>query len=921
MKLTRRLLVILVLAVAAALIALVPATALADDVDYTAPGCTVSRDGRHHPGQGDSHTLADCTHPRYDWMYCAWCGELYSVITEPALGHDWVYQSSSAATCEDDGVTIYKCSRCGETYRRTTPALGHDWDEGVVQSGGGGTYLHTTETLFTCKRDPSHTKVVSSDGSETFFSGVTAPAEDDNPLYIVEQPVGGNASHGGTSGTQLKVVVGGGTKPYSYQWYYRSTFIRGGLGTVLEEVGSKTDSAGKVFSGKGGRFSDAFQQLTTDDEFGRGSLVTNPSRKPMPSFVPGTTVELTTSKAIPGATDSIYEATRGNCTYWCVITDELGRTITTDKVQVGYGLFIMTEPSNANTYGPGGKREVVRLVVQAAGGTGTYTYQWYDASGTPVTGATNAVLTTSNTGIYYCVVSDGADEVRSWSARVSYVEPLSLSMTPDTSIEGDDPTMEVTAGIIGGEGPYTFVWQFDGEPFAYDTPDVSVDSDIQAISSVTATEFGRYRVTVTDGWGQSISEYTDVIRRTLTITQQPEGGTLNTRGRLQVTIAVGDGVKPYTYVLLKDGKEYERDTGKGASFTKTIYESGEYAIQVIDSVGGTATSDTFTVLPNDFTFASYPEGTVEVSYAGDEVKLAAEVQGGTAPYIFQWKRFDESNGTILWESDPYVTTNPTTELKTSTLGTYRLFVTDAYGQELIGDGCVVAYAGSKPFITVHPGSVESPYVTEMQFQLECKAFTGTGDAVSYTWESLNFSTFDWEDRTQEVVSQGGKMWAISSELWVCKVTNTVTGESTYSKTARIVMGLECTDVHQVEGTGYIEFTLRGGNLAVADFLLIEDKYGWASAGSYEYPASGTDASSLASLFGSVTFADCAEIVQMVDTSNNPGETPVITYRLGPLDRTWTAAGADGQGISGPYRYIIRVEDALGKSVCMWVEMN
>ena len=58
--------------------------------------------------------------------HCSVCGE---IIKEqeiiPKLGHDYNISSTTPATCTTDGIIIYTCSTCGDTYSETIPVTGH----------------------------------------------------------------------------------------------------------------------------------------------------------------------------------------------------------------------------------------------------------------------------------------------------------------------------------------------------------------------------------------------------------------------------------------------------------------------------------------------------------------------------------------------------------------------------------------------------------------------------------------------------------------------------------------------------------------------------------------------------------------------------------------------------------------------------
>lgn len=84
-------------------------------------------------------------------MYtCTLCGDKqYEDI--PTLSHSHSYtESVVAATCTEGGYTLHKCS-CGDSYKDSyTRALGHDWDSGVVTSSPD--YGKDGLKLYTCSR-------------------------------------------------------------------------------------------------------------------------------------------------------------------------------------------------------------------------------------------------------------------------------------------------------------------------------------------------------------------------------------------------------------------------------------------------------------------------------------------------------------------------------------------------------------------------------------------------------------------------------------------------------------------------------------------------------------------------------------------------------------------------------------------------
>ena len=86
----------------------------------------------------ESFVDATCTEPAKAGQVCKVCGATNGDMTvvegSEALGHDWVLDTDAegyvAATCEEGGHNVYKCSRCDETMEEDVEALGHQWDDG-----------------------------------------------------------------------------------------------------------------------------------------------------------------------------------------------------------------------------------------------------------------------------------------------------------------------------------------------------------------------------------------------------------------------------------------------------------------------------------------------------------------------------------------------------------------------------------------------------------------------------------------------------------------------------------------------------------------------------------------------------------------------------------------------------------------------
>lgn len=126
----------------------------------------------------DTTTPATCTEKEVvTYTATATIGDKNYTSTKDVIGeidpnnHDWVLTGKTDATCEDNEVEHYECSRCPETKNETVEgtATGHNWDtENATftwtKTEDGSSYTATATR--TCKNDTKHTETVNAVISE-----------------------------------------------------------------------------------------------------------------------------------------------------------------------------------------------------------------------------------------------------------------------------------------------------------------------------------------------------------------------------------------------------------------------------------------------------------------------------------------------------------------------------------------------------------------------------------------------------------------------------------------------------------------------------------------------------------------------------------------------------------------------------------
>ena len=98
-------------------------------------------------GHNDIVTVVEptCTADGYTEHKCKDCGRVVRSDVTKALGHDYDSKITTKASCTEDGVLTYICTRCDESYTEKIPATGHKYNDVVIEAScdKGGYTLHT----------------------------------------------------------------------------------------------------------------------------------------------------------------------------------------------------------------------------------------------------------------------------------------------------------------------------------------------------------------------------------------------------------------------------------------------------------------------------------------------------------------------------------------------------------------------------------------------------------------------------------------------------------------------------------------------------------------------------------------------------------------------------------------------------------
>ncbi len=432
-----------------------------------------------------------------------------------------------------------------------------------------------------------------------------------------------HVSCGGMSDGSITANPGGGTSPYSYQW-----FDSGGnpLGTGQTESGLDPG--------------DYYVEVTDDNnctETSNTVTITEPAvltvdRDTVNASCGGDCDGMAIAEVSGGTTPYNYIWIRSSgdtlsqstdtasslCadTYAITVIDDNGCQQGPDSIEVSEPPVL--DPSLATTGVSCNGNCDGTASLSVNGGTPGYNYNWYGAgSGTSVSNLCGGVDSVTITDSKAC------------DSTIVYTidEPntLTLSVNPtDPSCSGQCDG-SATTNVSGGTTPYSYQW-YDGggNPIANDTN-----------ATVNGYCDGNYSVEVVDSSGCSNSQSFTLNAPTvvnLTVDSAHEsscGGICDGEAFITAT----GGTTPYSY------QWYDATNGNPISFTMEDPDSlcsGDYYAEVTDDNGCNAFTDTVSVA-NTVTVTPYvSKSDISCNGACDGMALTDSVKGGDGPYEYYW---------------------------------------------------------------------------------------------------------------------------------------------------------------------------------------------------------------------------------------------------------------------------------------------
>lgn len=145
-------------------------------MDYCeANGYTFSPLGCLHRIFRDEGDAPTCTEGSVVSRYCARCGKYIGEVSLPAAGHKYEETVITKPSCTESGMSVYKCSACGDEYTSEKEPLGHDFE---TVSYNEPTCCESGSAVYRCKRcNEEKQEIIPALGTVHYVKGtVTDPA-------------------------------------------------------------------------------------------------------------------------------------------------------------------------------------------------------------------------------------------------------------------------------------------------------------------------------------------------------------------------------------------------------------------------------------------------------------------------------------------------------------------------------------------------------------------------------------------------------------------------------------------------------------------------------------------------------------------------------------------------------------------------
>ena len=525
---------------------------------------------------------------------------------------------ASTSTSHNALVTVNPPLSPSVSPSSATLTLGQSQTFTSTTSGGSGQYSYswtTSGSATVVSTTNAYTFSKSSTGSYKIWLnvtdvGTTSPytlsvsvAVQVNPgtlsvTFVTNTPSSGSGSLDVGQSLSLSVTptISGGVLPYSYQWYLNGT-----------SSSSKVGLSGTATSGS------AINYL----------------------FAP---------------------AGKGTYLFFLQISSSDGQSSTSGAITITVFLApsISTQPSSVII----DSGQSITITTTAAGGTGSFAWQWYDSSGaitgdSGTTSTASATFSKADTGIYVVFTDTGTFSgasptitVTSSKVSVTVDSTLAISVQPNSTTINSGQSVTLTSTVTGGTGTFswslyttlnTFVISGKGQTASYQLSPTANTTYYFIFTDTGVTSGATPTATVTSNQ----ATITVIVKPTVTIT--PSSSQIDVGQTILLTSSVSGGSNSFSYSWSIGGSS--TIVGKKISYSFTGSSASAYKIylNVTDNSTQYVFSATASVVVNPSLSISVQPTSVIVD-AGQSVTLSSTVAGGTG--TFSWSLYTSSNSLV-----------------------------------------------------------------------------------------------------------------------------------------------------------------------------------------------------------------------------------------------------------------------------------
>jgi PKD repeat protein len=683
------------------------------------------------------------------------------------------------------------------------------------------------------------------------------------PANVVSSTVStNNVTCFGASNGNINLTLSGGTAPYTFNW----------TGGVTTE--DRTGLSAGVYT------------VTIRDA--NNCSITNSATITQPSSAVSSTA-ISSNVSCNGGADGIVNLTPtgGSAPYTFIWT---GGITTEDRSGLSAGVYTVTirdanncsvtnsatvtQPSNALSSSIVAVNNATcqlpgSIDINVSGGTAGYTYLWSNTSTSQdINGLSAGSYSVTVTDANACVVYLGPIPITSASAPFA-----NLSAVNNVSCNGlSNGAINIT--VSGANPGFSYLWS-----------NASTTEDISGLSA------GTYSVTVTDNLGcvANVNGINITSPTALTSSSTTIDASCNGQNNGSINLTVNDGTAPYSFNW-ENGSTTEDRNGLAA---------GSYNVTIIDANACSIFSNA--VINQPTAISIIPNSVINASCNGqNSASIDISVNGGTAPYSFNWNN-----------------TSTSEDLIGISAGTYTVTVID-------GLGCNVS---SSNFVITEPNAIS---ITILNNGLLCNGandgsinvtVSGGTAGYNYLWSDGNFS---------EDIS------GLSAGNYVVTVTDnnacTAVSSIQISEPAAIVVNFSSSPQTCIPNSGTAQVTASGGTGSL-NFLWSNGansaNIGGLNAGLYTVTVTDANAcSAISSVSVGNSCTSCAlsanaSLVDVSCTGGNDGSATVIAVGgTAPFTYLWdngvTLATNNGLGAAV---YNVTITDANACSATAFVTIG